>query len=93
MDMTRRFDGVLFCLFVIGAYALAAALDIQPDRRIDWTNVSFIEAQHRDEAAQVRRDFAAQQACGPNAHVEWVSDTSIQCFTKRGAKAGKVAQL
>ena len=91
--MTRRFDGVLFCLFVIGAYALAAALDIQPDRRTDWSDAMAIESQWRAEAASARRNFAAQQACGPNAAFEWVSDTSIQCFTKRGRKAGKVAQL
>ncbi len=93
MDMTRRFDGLLAVLFVISAYALAAALDMQPDQRIDWAETNAIEAQWRTEAASARRDLAAQAVCGPNAAWEFVSDTQLQCFTKRGQKAGKVAQL
>ncbi len=75
------------------AYALAAALDMQPDRRIDWAEANAIEAQWRTEAASARRDLAAQAVCGPNAAWEFVSDTQLQCFTKRGQKAGKVVQL
>ncbi len=93
MDMTRRFDGALAVLFVISAYALVAALDSQPDRRTDWSDAKAIEAQWRTEAASARRDLAAQAVCVPNAAWEFISDTQLQCFTKRGQKAGKVAQL
>ena len=81
-------------LALLLALVLGAAHHLDgPDYSADWAEAQAIEARQQEAAASARRDFAAQQACGPNAAFEWVSDTSIQCFTKRGAKAGKVAQL
>ncbi len=48
---------------------------------------------NQQEAAQARRDFAAQEICGPNSAFEWVSDKTLQCFSKHGRRAGKQVQL
>ncbi len=81
-------------LALLMALVLGAAHHLDgPDYSADWAEAEAIEARQQEAAASARRDFAAQQACGPNAAFEWVSDTSIQCFTKRGRKAGKVVQL
>jgi hypothetical protein len=81
-------------LALLLALVLGAAHHLDgPDYSADWAEAEAIEARQQEAAASARRDFSAQQACGPNAAFEWVSDTSIQCFTKRGAKTGKVAQL
>ena len=80
-------------LALLLALVLGAAHHLDgPDYSADWAEAQAIEARQQEAAASARRDFAAQQACGPNAHVEWVSDKELQCFTKRGAKTGKVAQ-
>ncbi len=81
-------------LALLLALVLGAAHHLDgPDYSADWAEAEAIQARQQEAAASARRDFAAQQVCGPNAAFEWVSDTSIQCFTKRGRKAGKVAQL
>ena len=81
-------------LALLLALVLGAAHHLDgPDYSADWAEAEAIEARQQEAAASARRDFSAQQACGPNAAFEWVSDTSIQCFTKRGAKTKKVAQL
>lgn len=41
-----------------------------------------------DAQRQARKEAAAQYACGPQAHYEWVNATTIECFTKRGKPAG-----
>ena len=65
---------------------------------------AFFAAQHLDMTAepeavtavlteaqkQARKDAAAQYACGPQSAYEWVNESTVQCFTKRGRKAGEL---
>ena len=43
-----------------------------------------------DAQKQARKEAAAQYACGPQSAYEWVNESTVQCFTKRGRKAGEL---
>lgn len=44
-------------------------------------------------AARHSREWVAAQVCAQNGGYRWVSDTDLQCLTKRGNKTGTVSAV
>ena len=79
-------------LFVCAIFAVffgAQALDMT-DHSAEHAQADELQAALSDAEKQRRKNAAAQYACGPNSAYEWVNETTIQCFTKRGKKSGAV---
>ena len=74
---------------IFAAFFAAQHLDMT-DNSAEHAQAQEIEQRLSEAEQQRRRDTAAQYACGPNSAYEWVNETTIQCFTKRGKKSGAV---
>lgn len=74
---------------IFAAFFAAQHLDMT-DHSAEHAQADEMQAALSDAEKQRRRDAAAQYACGPNSAYEWVNESTIQCFTKRGKKAGAV---
>lgn len=74
---------------IFAAFFAAQHLDMT-DHSAEHAQADEMQAALTDAEQQHRRDTAAQFACGPNSAHEWVSPTTVQCYTKRGRKAGNV---
>lgn len=72
---------------IFAAFFVAQHLDMT-DHSAEFAQAAEIEQRLSEAEQQRRRDTAAQYACGPNSAHEWISPTTVQCFTKRGRKAG-----
>ena len=79
----------LFVCAIFAAFFAAQHLDMT-DNSAEHAQAQEIEQRLSEAEQQRRRDTAAQYACGPNSAYEWVNETTIQCFTKRGKKSGAV---
>lgn len=80
--------GLLVCA-IFAAFFAAQHLDMT-DHSAEHAQADELQVALSDAEKQRRKDVAAQYACGPNSAHEWVSPTTVQCFTKRGRKAGEV---
>lgn len=78
---------VLVVCAIFAAFFAAQHLDMT-DNSAEHAQAQEIEQRLSEAEQQHRRDTAAQYACGPNSAYEWISDSTVQCFTKRGRKAG-----
>ena len=74
---------------IFAAFFAAQHLDMT-DHSAERAQAAEIEQRLSEAEQQRRRDTAAQYACGPNSAYEWISDSTVQCFTTRGRKSGAV---
>jgi hypothetical protein len=74
---------------IFAAFFAAQTLDMT-DHSAEFAQAEEMQAALTDAEKQHRRDVAAQYACGPNSAYEWLSDSTVQCFTTRGKKSGAV---
>ena len=79
----------LFVCAIFAAFFVVQHLDMT-DHSAEHAQAAEIEQRLSDAEKQRRKDVAAQYACGPNSAYEWISESTIQCFTTRGRKAGAV---
>jgi hypothetical protein len=87
----HRAINALLVLCIISLYALVAHLDGPSDHQAQADNLANLQAISKAEAAQQRLAIAAQSICGENAGWQLVSDSTVQCTTKRGFKTRKAA--
>jgi hypothetical protein len=87
----HRAINALLVLCIISLYALVAHLDGPSDHQAQADNLANLQAISKAEAAQQRLAIAAQSMCGENAGWQLVSDSTVQCTTKRGFKTRKAA--
>ena len=84
MSYTRpNFGTALLLAAIFAAFFAAQSLDMTDEPPEPAAQAVLSEAEQ-----QRRKDIAAQYACGPQAAYEWISESTVQCFTKRGSKAG-----
>ena len=88
-DATPNIGTGLLLASIFAAFFAAQHFDMT-DNSAEWQEAKQIEQRMTDAEKQRRKDVAAQYACGPQSAYEWINDTTIQCFTKRGKKAGAV---
>lgn len=88
-DTRPNLGTALLVLAIFAAFAVAQHRDMT-DHSAEFAQAQAIDDALTDAQQQRRRDVAAQYACGPNSAHEWVSPTVVQCFTKRGRKAGEL---
>ena len=88
-DATPNIGTGLLLASIFAAFFAAQHFDMT-DNSAEWAEAKQIEQRMTDAEKQRRKDVAAQYACGPQSAYEWINDTTIQCFTKRGKKAGAV---
>lgn len=74
---------------IFAAFFAAQHLDMT-DHSAEHAQADEMQAALTDAEKQRRKDVAAQYACGPQSAYEWINESTIQCFTKRGKKAGDV---
>lgn len=74
---------------IFAAFFAAQHLDMT-DNSAEHAQAQEIEQRLSEAEQQRRRDTAAQYACGPQSAYEWVNESTVQCFTKRGRKAGEL---
>ena len=74
---------------IFAAFFAAQTLDMT-DHSAEHAQADELQAALSDAEKQRRKEVAAQYACGPQSAYEWVNESTIQCFTKRGRKAGEV---
>ena len=74
---------------IFAAFFAAQHLDMT-DHSAEHAQADEMQAAMTDAEKQRRKDIAAQYACGPQSAYEWITPTTVQCFTKRGRKAGNV---
>ena len=74
---------------IFAAFFAAQHLDMT-DNSAEHAQAQEIEQRLSEAEQQRRRDTAAQYACGPNSAYEWITPTTVQCFTTRGKKSGAV---
>lgn len=79
----------LFVCAIFAAFFAAQHLDMT-DHSAEHAQADEMQAAMTDAEKQRRKDMAAQYACGPQSAYEWVNESTVQCFTKRGRKAGEV---
>lgn len=88
-DATPNIGTGLLLASIFAAFFAAQHFDMT-DNSAEWQEAKQIEQRMTEAEKQRRKDIAAQYACGPQSAYEWVNETTIQCFTKRGSKAGAV---
>lgn len=82
-DTRPNFGTALLLAAIFAAFFAAQSLDMADEQQEPAAQAAITEAE------QLRRkDIAAQYACGPQAAYEWINESTVQCFTKRGSKAG-----
>lgn len=74
---------------IFAAFFAAQHLDMT-DNSAEHAQAQEIEQRLSEAEQQRRKDKAARFACGPNSAYEWLSDSTVQCFTTRGKKSGAV---
>ena len=74
---------------IFAAFFAAQTLDMT-DHSAEHAQADEMQAAMTDAEKQRRKDVAAQYACGPQSAYEWVNESTVQCFTKRGRKAGEL---
>ena len=79
----------LFVCAIFAAFFAAQTLDMT-DHSAEHAQADELQAALTEAEQQRRKDVAAQYACGPNSAYEWVSPTTVQCYTTRGRKSGDV---
>ena len=84
-DSRPNLGTFLVLIAIFSAFFAAQHLDMK-DSEADQSHAA--RAALDDAQKQRRKDVAAQYACGPQAAYEWISESTVQCFTKRGSKAG-----
>lgn len=79
---------VLAPLFVVGLFALGAAIDAAPDAREETANALALQDAQAAAAQEQRRQAAAYKACisdhGPNVAAAWNFEGQLICQPKRG---------
>lgn len=79
---------VLAPLFVVGLFALGAAIDAAPDAREETANSLALQDAQRRAQIEHRAEKAAQELCaqthGPNVLAAWTDDGALVCQPKRG---------
>lgn len=88
-DTSPNISTFLLLLAIFSAFFAAQHFDMT-DNSAEWQEAKQIEQRMTDAEKQRRKDVAAQYACGPQSAYEWINESTIQCFTKRGKKAGAV---
>lgn len=74
---------------IFAAFFAAQHLDMT-DHSAEHAQADEMQAALTDAEKQRRKDVAAQYACGPQSAYEWITPTTVQCYTTRGRKAGDV---
>ncbi len=68
---------------IFAAFFAAQHLDMTDDP-------PAVAAALSDAQKQARKEAAAQYACGPQSAYVWINESTIECLTTRGRKAGEV---
>lgn len=74
---------------IFAAFFAAQHLDMT-DHSAEHAQAQEIEQRLSEAEQQRRRDTAAQYACGPQSAYVWINESTIECLTTRGRKAGNV---
>ena len=74
---------------IFAAFFAAQHLDMT-DHSAEHAQAQEIEQRLSEAEQQRRRDTAAQFACGPQSAYVWINESTIECLTTRGRKAGNV---
>ena len=88
-DSHPNIGTALLLIAIFAAFFAAQQLDMT-DHSAEHAQAAEIEQRLSEAEQQRRRNTAAQYACGPNSAYEWISDSTVQCFTTRGRKSGAV---
>ena len=79
----------LFVAAIFAAFFAAQTLDMT-DNSAEHAQADEMQAALSDAEKQRRKDVAAQYACGPQSAYVWINESTIECLTTRGRKAGAV---
>ncbi len=79
----------LFVCAIFAAFFAAQHLDMT-DHSAEHAQADEMQAAMTDAEKQRRKDVAAQYACGPQSAYVWINESTIECLTTRGRKAGAV---
>lgn len=79
----------LFVCAIFAVFFAAQHLDMT-DHSAERAQADELQAAMTDAEKQRRKDVAAQYACGPQSAYVWISESTIECLTTRGRKAGAV---
>lgn len=79
----------LFVAAIFAAFFAAQHLDMT-DHSAEHAQADELQAALSDAEKQRRKDVAAQYACGPQSAYVWINESTIECLTTRGRKAGNV---
>jgi len=74
---------------IFAAFFAAQHLDMT-DHSAEHAQADEMQAALSEAEQQRRRDTAAQYACGPQSAYVWINESTIECLTTRGRKAGAV---
>ena len=89
MSTHPNLSTALLLAAIFAAFFAAQTLDMT-DHSAEHAQADEMQAAMTDAEKQRRKDVAAQYACGPQSAYEWINESTIQCFTKRGRKAGEL---
>lgn len=85
-DLTSPIGWLGACL-IVAVIGCSQALDIA-DNSDEWSAAEGLSNTQKLEAAQARRDRAAQAMCtadhGPQALARWVNSNTAECVNSRG---------
>ena len=87
MSTHPNISTALFVTAIFAAFFAAQHLDMT-DHSAEHAQADELQAALSDAEKQRRKEVAAQYACGPQSAYEWINESTVQCFTKRGRKAG-----
>lgn len=79
----------LFVCAIFAAFFAAQTLDMT-DHSAEHAQADELQAALSDAEKQRRKEVAAQYACGPQSAYVWINESTIECLTTRGRKAGHV---
>lgn len=74
---------------IFAAFFAAQHLDMT-DHSAEHAQADELQVALSDAEKQRRKDLAAQYACGPQSAYVWINESTIECLTTRGRKAGHV---
>ncbi len=67
------------------ALAVAFAAALGPSFHLD-DNVDFTSDAQRQARAELRKQLAAQDVCGPGSYAVWLDDNTTSCRPRNGGK-------
>lgn len=88
-DTKPNLSTALLLAAIFAAFFSAQTLDMT-DNSAEFAQADALETALTDAQKQARKEAAAQYACGPQSAYVWINESTIECLTNRGRKAGQV---